>query len=55
MAAVLPAQVDVEYEMPPPQGEGLCSTRHAWARVPTEPTSAERATGSGPRGDDPWR
>ena len=43
MAAVLPAQVDVEYEMPPPQGEGLCSTRHAWARVPTEPTPAERA------------
>ena len=31
---------DVEYEQP--EGDA-CSTRHAWARVPTEPSQAERA------------
>ncbi len=30
---------DVEYEQP--EGE-VCSTRHAWARVPAEPSQAER-------------
>jgi quinolinate synthase len=34
-----PALKDVEYEQP--EG-GVCSTRHAWARVPAEPTPAER-------------
>ncbi len=31
---------DVEYEQP--EGD-VCSTRHAWARVPAEPSQAERA------------
>jgi len=31
-------RIDVEYEQP------ACSTRHAWARVPVEPSLAERAT-----------
>jgi quinolinate synthase len=40
MAAVIPIK-DVEYEHPLPAG--ACDTRHAWARVPEEPTAAERA------------
>ncbi len=38
MAAVIPIK-DVEYEQP--QGE-TCSTRHAWARIPAEPSPDER-------------
>nr|WP_027014764.1 quinolinate synthase NadA [Comamonas composti] len=34
----------VEYELPLDAGApGTCSTRHAWARVPPEPSQAERA------------
>jgi len=33
----------VEYEQPADAGGGVCSTRHAWARVPAEPAPAERA------------
>ena len=39
MSAVIPIK-EVEYEQP--EGDA-CSTRHAWARVPAEPTPAERA------------
>ncbi|MFM8610881.1 MAG: quinolinate synthase NadA [Burkholderiaceae bacterium] len=35
--------IDVEYEQPTQDG-GVCSTQHAWARVPPEPSAAERAT-----------
>ena len=38
-AAVIPIK-DIEYEQP--DGE-VCSTRHAWARVPVEPSATERA------------
>ena len=31
----------VEYEQP--EGGAACSTQHAWARVPPEPTAPERA------------
>ena len=44
MSAVIPI-FDVEYEHPIP-GEGAvnaCDTKHAWARVPVEPSAAERA------------
>ncbi|MGD9773442.1 MULTISPECIES: quinolinate synthase NadA [unclassified Diaphorobacter] len=35
---------DVEYEQPVAGADGaVCSTRHAWARVPPEPSPAERA------------
>jgi len=36
---------DVEYEQPVDRLEGgpVCSTKHAWARVPPEPDPAERA------------
>ena len=34
--------IDVEYEQPAQDG-GVCSTHHAWARVPPEPSAAERA------------
>src|SRR3569623_2452991 len=40
MAAVIPLK-DVEYEHPLPAG--ACDTRHAWARVPAEPSPSERA------------
>ena len=40
MAAVFPIK-DVEYEHPLPAG--TCDTRHAWARVPAEPSPTERA------------
>ncbi len=36
---------EIDYEQP--QGDGsnaVCATRHAWARVPAEPSAAERAT-----------
>lgn len=39
MSAVIPIK-DVEYEQP---AGDVCSTRHAWARVPQEPTADERA------------
>jgi quinolinate synthase len=39
VGAVIPL-VDVEYEQP--LAENTCSTRHAWARVPPEPSPAER-------------
>ena len=35
---------EVEYEQPLADSEGaICSTKHAWARVPPEPSQAERA------------
>src|SRR5438105_9997392 len=40
MSAVIPI-FDVEYEHPLPAG--TCDTRHAWARLPVEPSPAERA------------
>ena len=40
MAALIPIK-DVEYEHPLPAG--TCDTRHAWARVPAEPSPGERA------------
>ena len=40
MSAVLPP-IAVEYDMP--QAGGVCSTKYAWAKVPTEPTPAERS------------
>lgn len=47
-ASVIPVSAplkDVEYEQPVDTLEGgpVCSTRHAWARVPPEPGPAERA------------
>ena len=33
--------IDVEYEQPTREG-AVCSTQHAWARVPPEPSPAER-------------
>jgi len=39
MSVVIPIK-EVEYEQP--EGDS-CSTRHAWARVPQEPTARERA------------
>ena len=40
------SRINVEYQQPglsPPGELAACSTRHAWARVPAEPTPAERA------------
>jgi len=34
--------IDVEYEHPLDESPGVCTTRHAWARVPPEPAPAER-------------
>ncbi len=34
------ADIDVEYEQP--VGQDSCTTRHAWARVPVEPSPAQR-------------
>ena len=44
MSSVL-SRIKVEYEQPriAEAGESACSTRHAWARVPVEPTPPERA------------
>src|SRR5690349_792783 len=37
-------RIDVEYEQPDESAAGsVCSTKHAWARVPPEPSQAERA------------
>ncbi len=33
----------VDYDQPDTQTGGACSTQHAWAKVPVEPSSAERA------------
>jgi quinolinate synthase len=35
--------IAVDYEQPDTGTGGVCSTRHAWARVPVEPTPVERA------------
>ena len=35
-------RINVEYEQPLPES-ARCATQHAWARVPVEPTQAERA------------
>ena len=40
MSAVVIPIKDVEYEHPLPGN--TCDTKHAWARVPPEPTPAER-------------
>ncbi len=32
----------IEYERPETAGGGVCSTQHAWAKVPAEPTQQER-------------
>ena len=37
----LAPRIDVEYEHP--QAGGVCSTHHAWARVPPEPDAQERS------------
>ena len=45
MSSVL-TRINVDYEQPEvaASGEsGVCATRHAWARVPVEPSQAERA------------
>src|SRR3990167_8741242 len=45
MSSVMP-RINVDYEQPDLAGSGesvSCSTHHAWARVPVEPTQAERA------------
>src|SRR5437016_26171 len=43
MSAVIPI-FDVEYEHPLPGDTGsACDTKHAWARVPVEPSPDERA------------
>lgn len=45
MSPVIPT-INVDYEQPDtstPGGSAACATRHAWARVPVEPTQAERA------------
>ena len=39
MQAAVPIRVDYEQ----PEAAGACSTHQAWARVPPEPTQAERA------------
>ncbi|WP_077001088.1 quinolinate synthase NadA [Variovorax sp. KK3] len=38
------ALISVDYEQPvlPPDAGSVCDTRHAWARVPAEPSAAER-------------
>ena len=44
MTVAVRTRIDVEHEQPPDAGEGaVCSTKHAWARVPPEPSQAERA------------
>ena len=45
MSSVM-TRINVDYEQPVPVlsgEESACSTRHAWARVPVEPTQPERA------------
>jgi quinolinate synthase len=42
MAQVLEKVINIEYERPDAQ-TSVCSTQHAWAKVPVEPTPSERA------------
>ena len=45
MGATTKIMMDVEYEQPVPDATAsgsLCTTKHAWARVPAEPGPAER-------------
>ena len=42
MSSSVLSRINVDYEQPVPDSAS-CSTRHAWARVPVEPTQAERA------------
>ena len=37
------AIVDVDYEQPATLGASVCDTKHAWARIPVEPTQKQRA------------
>jgi quinolinate synthase len=42
----MPQVIDIEYEQPnaiTPTGAATCSTQHAWAKVPTEPSPSQRA------------
>jgi len=41
--AMADTMVDVEYEQPATVGASVCDTKHAWARIPVEPTSKQRA------------
>ena len=34
--------IDVDYEQPTESAGAVCDTRHAWARVPPEPSPGER-------------
>ena len=46
MTATLNTLMDVEYEQPLQEAAtngGVCATKHAWARVPVEPSPTERA------------
>ena len=46
MKTISIAVKDVEYEQPQPDalfGASVCATKHAWARVPPEPSAPERA------------
>ena len=46
MVTVPNAVMDVEYEQPQQDAmhsAGVCATKHAWARVPVEPSPPERA------------
>ncbi|MDO8448915.1 MAG: quinolinate synthase NadA [Rhodoferax sp.] len=46
MSTISNAMRDVEYEQPQQDAmhnAGVCATRHAWARVPVEPSPTERA------------
>ena len=36
------AIVDVDYEQPATLGASVCDTKHAWARIPVEPTQKQR-------------
>ena len=45
MPSVFKAMLDVEYEQPLQEATNgsVCATKHAWARLPVEPSPAERA------------
>lgn len=45
MPSVFKAMLDVEYEQPLQEATNgsVCATKHAWARLPVEPSAAERA------------
>ena len=34
--------IDVDYEQPTAKAGAVCDTRHAWARVPAEPSPDQR-------------